>query len=378
MSLNFSLLRIRALTIKEFVQILRDRPTFGMVFMMPLIQLLLFGFAINSNPKHLPTALVSADHSVYERSLLTAFSNTDYFRVVAQPSSVVEAEGMMARGEVQFIVTVPEQFSRKLLRGEKPVILVEADATDPIAVGNALGALERINATALTRDLADAGPAFAAAGPPFEIRAHHRYNPEGLTSYNVVPGLLALLLNMTLVMMTAVAMTRERERGTLENLLATPVRPFEVMVGKIAPFVIIAYLQTALILLASRWVFGVPIAGSPALLAVTLSVYIAANLAIGFTVSTFARNQLQAMQMATFYFLPSLLLSGFLFPFRGMPEWAQIVGNVFPIMHALRIIRGVVLKGNEFPDLWPDIWPMMLFLVGIALVAMRRYRETLD
>ena len=294
------------------------------------------------------------------------------------PRTEAEAEDLMAKGYVQFIIEFPEQFSRKLLRGENPSVLIVADATDPVAIGNAMASLGRINQTALTRDLSNAPAQLQARPPPFQIRVHNRYNPEGLTSYNIVPGLVALLLNMTLISMTAVAMTRERERGTLENLLAMPARPFEVMLGKISPFIIIAYLQAFFILLIARILFGLPIEGSFLLLAGALSVYIAANLGIGFTISTFATNQLQAMQMTFFYFMPSLLLSGFLFPFRGMPHWAQTLGSDFPITHALRILRGITLKGLGPGDIWPEVWPMLVFLVFISFVALRRYRETLD
>ena len=378
MSARFSRHRLRALMTKEFIQILRDRSTFGMIFMMPIIQMLLYGYAINTNPKMLPTALVSYDQSAYTRDITTAMQNTGYFNIVAQPPTEAEAESMMAKGHVQFIIEIPANFSRDVLRGEHPSMLVVADATDPVAVGNAVGSLSHINQTALNRDLKDAPATLQPRPPAFSIDVHNRYNPEGLTSYNIVPGLIAMLLNMTLISMTAVAITRERERGTLENLLAMPARPVEVMIGKIFPFVIIAYLQTFVILLVSHLLFGMPVEGSFFLLAAALGVYILANLAIGFTISTFATNQLQAMQMTFFYFMPALLLSGFLFPFRGMPAWAQWLGSVFPMTHALRIIRGIVLKGITFVDIWTDIWPMLVFLVFISYVALKRYRETLD
>jgi ABC-2 type transport system permease protein len=375
---KMSFSRIRALVTKEFIQILRDRSTFGMILFMPIMQLLLYGYAINTNPRMLPTALVTADQSVYVRDITTVLQNTKYFRIDYQPPTIAEAEDLMAKGFVQFIIEFPEQFSRKLLRGENPAILVVADASDPVAIGNAMASLGRINQTALTRDLSNAPSSLQFHAPPFGITVHNRYNPEGLTAYNIVPGLIALLLNMTLISMTAVAMTRERERGTLENLLAMPARPVEVMIGKISPFIIIAYLQTFVILIVARVLFGLPIEGSPLLLAGAMSVYIAANLGIGFTISTFATNQLQAMQMTFFYFMPSLLLSGFLFPFRGMPAWAQTIGNCFPITHALRILRGITLKSLGAGDIWPEIWPMLIFLVFISFVALKRYRETLD
>lgn len=378
MKSRISLNRLRALMTKEFIQILRDRSTFGMIFMMPIIQLLLYGYAINTNPRMLPTALVSADQSVYTRSITTALQNTQYFKITEQPATETAAEAMMDRDEVQFIIYIPPDFTRKLLRGENPNILIAADATDPVAIGNALSSIGKINQTALQRDLANAPDALQGKSPPYQISVHARYNPEGLTSYNIIPGLIALLLNMTLISMTAVAMTRERERGTLENLLAMPAKPIEVMLGKISPFIIIAYMQAFVILFVARVLFGLPIEGSPLLLAFGLSVYIVANLGIGFTISTFATNQLQAMQMTFFYFLPSMLLSGFLFPFRGMPVWAQTIGSAFPITHALRILRGIVLKGIGFEAVWTDIWPMLLFVAFIGFISMKRYRETID
>jgi ABC-2 type transport system permease protein len=378
MSARISLMRIRALVTKEFIQILRDRSTFGMIFMMPIIQMLLYGYAINTNPKMLPTALVAADQSVYVRSITAALQNTGYFRITERPATEAEAEDLMDKGQVQFIIDIPPQFSRDLLRGADPQILIAADATDPVAIGNALASVGRINQTSLLRDLGDAPADLQARPPPFEIRVHTRYNPEGLTAYNIIPGLIALLLNMTLISMTAVAMTRERERGTLENLLAMPARPVEVMLGKISPFIIIAYMQALVILLVAGILFGMPLEGNLLLLVAALSVYIVANLGIGFTISTFATNQLQAMQLTFFYFMPSLLLSGFLFPFRGMPVWAQMLGSTFPITHALRIIRGIVLKGIGFGSVWPDIWPMLIFIVFIGFAALKRYRETID
>ncbi len=378
MSRRFSLARFRALLMKEFIQTFRDRLTFAMMVGVPIIQLVMFGYAINSDPKRLPAAVVSADNSVYARSLVSAFQNSDYFQVVAQPASEADAEKLIARGEVQFVITIPEEFARKLVRGERPVMLVEADATDPVATANAVAAVVQLGQTGLMHDLN--GPLAPMAGkpPPFEIRIHNRYNPEGATEYNIVPGLIGTILTMTLVMMTAIAMTRERERGTLESLLATTARPLEVMLGKIAPFIVIGYIQVTVILVAAKVLFGVPMLGSLTLLSVALVLFIAANLAVGFTFSTLAQSQMQAMQMSVFFFLPSMLLSGFLFPFRGMPQWAQVVGELLPLTHMLRIVRGILLKGNVFADIWPNLWPMLLFLAVVTVVALRRYRQTLD
>ena len=374
----FSWARFIAVLAKEFVQMRRDRLTFAMIVGIPILQLVLFGFAINADPRALPTAVLAADNSVFFRSFVRAMENSGYFRVSQIVAASADGERMLQLGEVQFFVTVPEDFSRKLLRGERPVLLVEADATDPAATGNALAALAALNQTALNHDLK--GPlATMAQGPaPFEIRVQRRYNPEGVTQYNIVPGLVGTILTMTMVIMTSLAMTRERERGTMENLLATPVRPIEVMTGKIVPYIIVGYIQVTIILAAAKLLFEVPMVGSLLLLSVALVVFIAANLAVGFTFSTLAKNQLQAMQMAFFFFLPSILLSGFMFPFRGMPQWAQWLGEVLPLTHFLRILRGILLKGNEVSEILPNLWPIGVFLLAAGAVALARYRETLD
>jgi ABC-2 type transport system permease protein len=281
-------------------------------------------------------------------------------------------------GEVQFVVNIPVDFSRQLLRGERPAILVEADATDPAAVGPAITALRAIADTVLDRDLKGPLTALRSVGGPIELRMHAHYNPENITQYNVVPGLLGVVLTMTMVVITALAITRERERGTMENLLATPVRPFEVMLGKIIPYIVVGYIQLTLILLAARYIFHVPLVGSLTLLYVVSFLFIAANLAMGITFSTLAKNQLQAVQMAFFFFLPSILLSGFMFPFRGMPEWAQWIGTCLPNTHFLRIVRGILLKGNGWFEIMPELWPLLLFLTVAMTIGVKRYRQTLD
>jgi ABC-2 type transport system permease protein len=374
----FSWARFWAVLLKEFVQMRRDRLTFAMMVGIPILQLILFGFAINADPKALPTAVLVADNSVFARSFVSALENSGYFRIVRYLATEGEAERALAVGDVQFVLTVPEGFARKLMRGERPALLVEADATDPAATSNALAALLTLNQTALARDLQGTLAHLQNPQPAFEVRVHRRYNPENVTQYNIVPGLIGTILTMTMVMMTALAMTRERERGTMENLLATPVRPIEVMAGKIVPYIVVGYVQVTIILLAAKLLFGVPMVGSLALLSLALIVFIAANLAVGFTFSTLAQNQLQAMQMAFFFFLPSILLSGFMFPFRGMPEWAQWLGEILPLTHFLRVLRGILLKGNAMPEIVPDLWPVALFLLIAALLALARYRETLD
>jgi len=375
---EFSRKRFWAMILKEFIQMRRDRLTFGMMIGIPFIQLILFGYAINSDPKHLPTAVLMADHGPQARTLLYAIRNSGYFDFVREARTESEANDLLARGEVQFVVHIPESFSRDLLRGDRPAVLVEADATDPAATGNALGALRIVLSTALRNDLDGPLAYLAGASEPIDLRVHTRYNPEGITQYNIVPGLMGVVLTMTMVVITAVAITRERERGTMENLLSMPVHPTEVMVGKIVPYILVGYIQVALILAAAYFLFRVPMVGSLGLLLAVALAFIAANLAMGITFSTVARNQLQAMQMSFFFFLPSLMLSGFMFPFRGMPRWAQVVGEVFPLTHFLRIVRGILLKGNGVADVAPQLWPILLFAAVALAVGVKRYRRTLD
>jgi len=370
--------RFLAILIKEFRQIRRDRLTFAMMVAVPIVQLILFGFAINTDPKHLPLAAVIADESEFSRSLSAGLENSQYFRVTNRPNSEAEADRLLAEGEVQFVLVVPADFSRRLLRGEHPSILLAADATDPAAAGNALAAIGEISRQALAHNASGSLSYFQTADLPFDMRIQRRYNPEGLSRYNIVPGLLGVILTMTMIMMTALAMTRERERGTMENLLATPVRPIEVMTGKIAPYILIGYAQVAVILVAARLMFDVPMVGSLMLLSIALIVFMTANLAVGFTFSTIAKNQLQAMQLTFFFFLPSMLLSGFMFPFRGMPSWAQTIGEILPLTHFLRIVRGILLKGNGFTEIAPNLWPIAAFMVAAGIVALLRYRQTLD
>lgn len=378
MNSSFSWARVLAIIVKEFQQMLRDRLTFAMAIGVPVMQLVLFGYAINNDPKGLPTVLVAQDSGPLARSLLAAVQNTGYFRIVAQTAGEAEAERLLEVGDVQFVIVIPPDFSQRTVRGEKPAVLVAVDATDPSAASNAISALGQITSTALAHDLSGPLAGLQPREPPFELRIHRRYNPEGLTRYNIVPGLIGTILTMTMVMLTSLAMTRERERGTMENLLATPVRPLEVMLGKIAPYVMIGYVQLGVIILAAVLLFEVPIVGSLALLMGVIGLFMLANLGVGFTFSTLATNQLQAMQMTFFFFLPSMLLSGFMFPFRGMPPWAQWLGELLPLTHFLRAVRGIMLKGASAHDILSSVWPMALFLLVAGAVALKRYRQTLD
>ncbi len=373
-SFTFSFSRWFGILLKEFIQLKRDRLTFGMIVGIPIIQLLLFGFAINSDPKHLPTAIVMADPGPFARSYVAAMQNSDYFKIVGSVDEK-EANALLDRSQVQFVVTFPPGFHRDLVRGKAPTLLVEADATDPMAAGGAISVLNKLGLEVFAPDLPGLEK---TATPPLDLRVHRRYNPEGLTSYNVVPGLLGVILTMTMVLMTGLAMTRERERGTFENLLATPATPVEVMTGKIVPYILIGLIQVTLILLAARFIFDVPMHGNLLLLYAVVLLFICANLTLGITFSSIARNQLQAMQMTFFFFLPSMLLSGFMFPFRGMPEWAQVVGNVLPLTHFLVLVRGILLKGNGIDMVWSSVWPILAFIAVVLGIGLRTFRRTLD
>ncbi|MDB5971847.1 MAG: transporter permease [Hydrocarboniphaga sp.] len=374
---GFSWRRLRAMVRKEFVQVSRDRLTFAMMIGVPMIQLALFGFAINSDPKHLPTAVLGAEQTEFTRSLVAAVRASGYFDIRATPASADEAFELLHRGDVQFVIAIPPDFSQRLVRGETPAVLLEADASDPAATGNAVAALSVLTSGALRHDLKGVlAPQQAAA--PFEWRIHRRYNPDGITQYNIVPGLMGVILTMTMIMMTALAMTRELERGTMENLLAMPLRPAEIMIGKILPYVLVGYVQVAVTLLGGHFIFGVPMVGSLWLLLACVLVFIVANLTVGITFSSLARNQTQAMQMSFFFFLPSILLSGFMFPYRGMPVWAQWLGELLPLTHFLRLVRGILLKGYGAGEAWPHLWPLLLFIIVVMTVGLQRFRRTLD
>jgi ABC-2 type transport system permease protein len=374
---RFSWRRVLAVLIKEFVQLKRERLTLAMVLGIPVLQLILFGYAINSDPRNLPAVLVTTDNGPLARSVVAAAENTRYIRIVAQTTQA-EADRMILLGEVQFALVIPADFSTRLLRGERPAIALYADATDPAATGAAVAALAQLPQYALTHDLTGPLARLAPGSEPFELIVHRRYNAEGITAYNVVPGLIGVILTMTLILMTSMAITRERERGTLENLLATPVRPLEVMLGKILPYMAIGYLQVLVVYAAARGLFGVPMAGSFTLLTAAVLLFMLALLAVGFTFSTLAASQVQSMQMTLFFFLPNILLSGFMFPFRGMPVWAQWIGEALPLTHFLRIVRGIMLKGAGWADVLPQAWPIVAFIVVVGAVALARYRQTLD
>ncbi len=366
-----SLSRILAILGKEFIQMLRDRLTFGMMVGIPVMQLLLFGYAINTDPRHLPTLVEMGDSGPASRAILQAMETSQYFDLIGTTTPGASVENAMRDGEAVFIVTIPPGFERALARGERPQILLDVDATDPVAAGAGSGAFATIVQQALE-------PFLGEITPPVETVIHRRYNAAGRTALNIVPGLLGIILTMTMAMMTSMALTREAERGTLEALLSTPTRPHEVMIGKITPYVVVGFIQVAIMLAGARLLFGVPFLGSPVAFLVTVSLFILVNLALGFLFSTVARSQMQAMQLTFFAFLPSILLSGFMFPFAAMPQWAQAIGQVIPATHFIRAVRAIMLKGAGLEPVWPQIWPLMIIFTVIATVAMLRYRQTLD
>jgi ABC-2 type transport system permease protein len=372
---QFSFARLVALLRKESIQVMRDVMTLRIIIAIPIMQLFLFGYAINSDPKHLPAGLLSIDDSKYARTIAAALTNSGYydFRLLR---SEREADDGLARGDLIFVVEIPPGFDRAVDRGESPSVLIDADATDPTAIGNAVAALTQTVAD-LNRDLPPIRQ-IQPQTPPFQFVLHARYNPEQLTVLNIVPGLICIVLTFSTLFVTTLAITRERERGTMENLLAMPVRPIEVMIAKIVPYVVIGYVQVAMILIASAAFFQLPMRGSLPLLLAALGLFIASNLALGVTFSTVAANQMQAVQLAQFTLMPSFMLSGFMFPFRGMPGWAQAIGEIFPTTHAMRIVRGMLLKGNGWSEIAPEMWPMALFTVVVIVFAVWRYRETLD
>ena len=374
----FSLGRLLALLKKEVIQMRRDRITFAMMLGIPLIQLMLFGFAINSDPKGLPAALVAPTEDRFTRAIVSALELTGYYRFDHPHASAAEAEALITRGEVSFVVTIPSDFGRRVMRGDKPKILIEADATDPSVASGAISTLGTVAAEALLRETGAEAQAVEAAAAKMQVVVHRRYNPEGITQYNIVPGLLGVILQMTMVMMTAMALTREVERGTMENLLSMPATPVEIMLGKVLPYLGVGAVQVAVVLIASKLIFSVPFMGAMWLLLLGVFIFVSSLVILGYLISTASRTQMQAMQLTFFFFLPSLLLSGFMFPYRGMPGWAQALGEIFPLTHFLRLIRAVMLKGADYAGVAQPMAALALFVILYAVLALLRFRRTLD
>jgi ABC-2 type transport system permease protein len=374
----FSLRRLMAIITKEAIQMRRDRITFAMMLGVPLMQLVLFGFAINNDPKGLPAALVTTSQDHYTRAMVSAMENTGYYRFDHVVASAEEADRLIKSGAVSFVVTVPSDFARRVQRGDHPQILIEADATDPSVASGAISTLGTVAAQALLREQSAEAQAAEQSTAALNVVVHQLYNPEGITQYNIVPGLLGVILQLTMVMMTSMALTRETERGTMENLLAMPASPLEIMLGKVLPFLVVGGVQVLVVLVAAKTLFGVPFVGSLWLLLVSILIFVLALVLLGYAFSTLARTQMQAMQLTFFFFLPSLLLSGFMFPFRGMPEWAQTLGEVFPLTHFLRIIRAVMLKGADLQGVAAPLAALMAFVALYMVLALMRFRRTLD
>ena len=378
MSRFFSLRRLHALLRKEVIQMRRDRITFAMMLGIPLIQLLLFGFAINTDPKGLPAALVAPTQDRYTRAIVSALELTGYYRFTHPSASAAEAERLITRGRVSFVVTVPSDFGRRVERSDHPTILIEADATDPSVASGAISTLGTVAAEALLRERGLEAQAAVSAAEQLQVTVHRRYNPEGITQYNIVPGLLGVILQMTMVMMTSMALTREIERGTMENLLSMPATPLEIMLGKVLPYLGVGAVQVAVVLVAAKLIFDVPFVGALPLLLLGVFVFVASLVILGYLISTAARTQMQAMQLTFFFFLPSLLLSGFMFPYRGMPGWAQILGEIFPLTHFLRLIRAIMLKGADYAGIAQPMAALTVFVLIYAALALMRFRRTLD
>lgn len=375
---GFSLTRLNAIFIKEFLQLRRDRMTFAMLVGIPLIQMLIFGYAINTNPKNLPTITLVYDNSNFTRRIVSGMANSKYFNIIAEVKSDEEVDRYLRNGDALFAVTIPAQFTRDLLKGKNPSILIEPDASDPTAVSNALGEINQIINSAVESEIKGAVSYLKSSPPPFNIIIHRNYNPEINTQFNVVPGLIGMILTMTMVIITSIAITKEKETGTNENLLSTPAIPLEIMIGKIVPYILIGYIQVLLILVSAKYIFSVPILGRVWLLLFVCLFFIVANLMIGLIFSVLAKTQMQAMQMCVFFYLPSILLSGFVFPFYGMPAWAQYLGNLLPMTHFLPIVRGIMLKGNQFQNFSWHFYCLVIFLIVTTFIGLLRYRKTLD
>lgn len=373
-----SFARIRAVFLKELVQMRRDRPTFAIMIMVPIMQLTLFGFAIDTDPRHMPTAVELRDDGPLTRALLASLRQSEYFDIVKRVQSPDEGERLLQSGEVSFLIVVPEHFERDFVRGERPQLLIAADASDPVAASGPVAAANEIARRAFAPELDRLPRKLRGGAPPYDIVIHRQYNPAGETSMNIVPGLLGVILTMTMIMITAIALTREVERGTIESLLSTPVRASEIMIGKTTPYILVGVIQATIVLVAARLVFSIPFVGDflPFLVAIVLFIF--TNLMLGYLISTVAKTQMQAMQMTFFIFLPSILLSGFMFPFAAMPGWAQAIGEALPITHFLRIVREVMLKGAGFSEIGGDIWPIAVILTVLALASLARFRRTLD
>ncbi|MHB8471439.1 MAG: ABC transporter permease [Gammaproteobacteria bacterium] len=359
--------RLFAIIKKEVRQLLRDRLTFGMIVGIPVMQIVLFGYAINSDVRHLRGAVADAAGTQLSRQLVADVQASQVADISRRARNALELEEMLQRGEIDIGIYIPRDFERRLQQGDRPAAQLLVDGSDPVLVGTARGL------TGLTLH----GPgAVVAQTVVFEVRNY--YNPERRSAVFVVPGLIGVILTMTMVLFTAVAIVRERERGNLEMLITTPVKSAELMIGKILPYVVIGLLQVTLIMGLGNLVFDVPVNGSVLDVYLASLLFIAANLSLGLVISTAAQNQFQAMQMTFFFFLPSILLSGFMFPFAGMPRPAQLFAELLPLTHFVRLIRGIMLRGAGLFELLPEMGALLLFMAITLSFATLRFRKRLD
>lgn len=371
--------RVFVIAWKELLQLRRDRLTVAMMLLLPVIQLLLFGYAINTDVRHTKTIVYDQDQTAESRDLARTLESTGYYDVVGHAQSYDDVEHALRAGEARVALVVPKSYASDIARGRKARVQLVVDGSDPQVVGSATNTAASFIAARSSQlmiaRLTKAG--MPIAGAPVELEPNTWYNPDLRTAVYIVPGLVGVLLTMTMVMLTAMAIARERERGTLEQLIVSPVRRLELVVGKIVPYVAIGYVQMSLVLLVGRFVFGVRIVGSLPLLYALALMFIAANLALGLVFSTVAQTQQQAMQMSFFFLLPNILLSGFMFPFEGMPRPAQWLSQGLPLTHFLRIVRGIVLRGAGFRDLTGELVWLACILLALVTFSSLRFRKKL-
>ena len=376
---KISFSRIVAIVKKEFVQMRRDKLTLAMMIGIPIVQLIIFGFAINSNPKHLSTYILNGDgQSQFTRHFISSLQNSKYFDIKGTLYSPDKAQHNMLSGKATFIITIPPGFNNKLIRGENPEILLEADSVDPQTIGSALAVANIVFKNSVSTFAKGSLQYLKGSDDLVQLKIHRNYNPNQIMQFSTVPSLLGVILTLTLVFVTALSMTREAERGTMENLLCMPVRPIEVLLGKIGPYIVMGLIQMVLIVILGHYLFNVPVNGNILLLLLMGLVFIIATLSVGIVFSTIARNQLQAVQMSMFFFLPSIMLSGFMFPFKAMPVWAQYIGQCLPLTHFNIIVRGIMIKGAGFKDLQMQLYYIVIFMVIVLTIGVLRYRKTLD
>ena len=366
------MLRILAILYKEFLQMRRDRMTLGMVFMLPLVQLLLFGYAIQTEVKHIPTVVFDQSLSAESRDLLNSFSASGYFDVTSAAGSYAEVNRAIDSGKAKVGIVFPPDFDRSLKRGTPAQVQVIVDASDNMVANQAVAIANSIGLIKSQEILAQR---VAISGPPYDIRVRPWYNPDGITAFYMVPAILGIIVTMTMVVMTSMGIVRERERGTLEQLIVTPVRPYELMIGKILPYIVLGYLQITVALLVGVLVFGVPIRGSLLELYLLTLFFITASLGLGILISNVAKTQMQAIQMSFFVFLPCIMLSGFLFPREAMPQIIYYIGNLIPLTYYLDIIRGIVLKGIGFPYLVGQVASLLVFSVVLLTLSVLKFKK---